>query len=180
LIFKKSKFLMSSYTEDHLVEQPAIQLIQHELGWDVMNCFGDPSTLKLRRTGWKLPGKTEMLKTEMLKQGAIDGAVEEMGILNDGFWVLNGREARQAVPGLCTKLSPVEANREIDKLLKGGVHARINGFQSFRPFHRLVKQSVSLKRPRSDVNSLVSRLRENEKNVKIRLYFTRNPLFMTT
>jgi hypothetical protein len=25
----------NSYTEDHLVEQPAIQLMQHELGWDV-------------------------------------------------------------------------------------------------------------------------------------------------
>ncbi len=32
---------MSGYTEDHLVEQPAIQLMQHELGWDVMNCFGE-------------------------------------------------------------------------------------------------------------------------------------------
>ena len=58
---------MSSYTEDHLVEQPAIQLIQHELGGDVMNCFGDPSTLKLRRTGWKIPD---------LPEEAIDGAVE--------------------------------------------------------------------------------------------------------
>lgn len=44
---------MSAYTEDHLVEQPAIQLMQHEMGWDVMNCFGDPSSLKLRRIGWK-------------------------------------------------------------------------------------------------------------------------------
>jgi len=26
---------LSSYTEDHLVEQPAIQLMQHEPGWDV-------------------------------------------------------------------------------------------------------------------------------------------------
>ncbi len=25
---------MSSYTEDHLVEQPAIQPMEHELGWD--------------------------------------------------------------------------------------------------------------------------------------------------
>jgi hypothetical protein len=63
---------MSAYTEDHLVEQPANQLMQHELGWDVMNCFGDPTSLKLRRTGWEVPGKAEMLKTEMLKQGAIE------------------------------------------------------------------------------------------------------------
>ncbi len=32
---------MSTYTEDHLVEQPAIQLMQHELGWEVMNCHGE-------------------------------------------------------------------------------------------------------------------------------------------
>jgi hypothetical protein len=60
--------------------------MQHELGWDVMNCFGDPTSLKLRRTGWEVPGKAEMLKTEMLKQGAIDGAAEEMGRPNS--WVL--------------------------------------------------------------------------------------------
>ena len=31
----------STFTEDHLVEQPALQLIQHELGWEVMKCFGE-------------------------------------------------------------------------------------------------------------------------------------------
>jgi hypothetical protein len=29
----------SSYTEDHLVERPATQLMQHELGWEVVNCY---------------------------------------------------------------------------------------------------------------------------------------------
>jgi hypothetical protein len=78
---------MASYTEDHLVEQPAIQLIQHELGWDVMNCFGEPSSQELRRSGWEVPGKAEMLKTEKLKRSkAIDGAVEEMRRANS--WVL--------------------------------------------------------------------------------------------
>lgn len=32
---------MSTYTEDHLVEQPAIQLMQHELGWDVVNYYDE-------------------------------------------------------------------------------------------------------------------------------------------
>jgi hypothetical protein len=27
--------MISGNTEDHLVEQPATQLMQHELGWDV-------------------------------------------------------------------------------------------------------------------------------------------------
>jgi hypothetical protein len=34
---------MSTYTEDHLVEQPAIQLMQHELGWDGMWCIATTS-----------------------------------------------------------------------------------------------------------------------------------------
>ena len=28
---------MNGYTEDHLIEQPAIQLMEHELGWDSVN-----------------------------------------------------------------------------------------------------------------------------------------------
>ena len=30
-----------NYTEDHLVEQPAVQLMQHELGWDVVNAYDE-------------------------------------------------------------------------------------------------------------------------------------------
>ena len=33
--------MSDSYTEDHLVEQPAIQFIRNELGWDVMNCYDE-------------------------------------------------------------------------------------------------------------------------------------------
>ena len=29
------------YTEGHLVEQQAIQLMKHELGWDVVNCYDE-------------------------------------------------------------------------------------------------------------------------------------------
>lgn len=29
---------MIGYTADHLVEQPAVQFMQHELGWEVVNC----------------------------------------------------------------------------------------------------------------------------------------------
>jgi hypothetical protein len=28
---------MATYTEDHLIEQPAIQLMEHESGWESMN-----------------------------------------------------------------------------------------------------------------------------------------------
>ena len=41
-----------AYTEDHLIEQPAILLMEHELGWDSVNAYDEPSALKLRRSGW--------------------------------------------------------------------------------------------------------------------------------
>jgi type I restriction enzyme R subunit len=101
---------MSSYTEDHLVEQPAIQLMQHELGWDVVNCYDEWSggVSKLGRDGKREVFLTGRLRSALLRLNpdlpmeAIDGAVEEIS---------RDRSA----------LSLVEANREIDKLLKGGV-----------------------------------------------------------
>lgn len=101
---------MSSYTEDHLVEQPAIQLMQHELGWDVVNCFGEwqGGVSELGREGKRevvLAGKLKAALLSLnpdLPEEAIDGAVEELS-----------RDR--------TALSLVEANREIAKLLKGGV-----------------------------------------------------------
>jgi hypothetical protein len=50
------------YTEDHLVERPAIQLLRDELGWDPVNCFGewDGGTSSLGRDGKRevvLPGR---------------------------------------------------------------------------------------------------------------------------
>ena len=37
----KFQSMSSSYTEDHLVEQPAIQLMQDELGWDFVKCWDE-------------------------------------------------------------------------------------------------------------------------------------------
>ena len=86
---------MSTYTEDHLVEQPAIQLMRHELGWEVVNCYDEPSTLKLRRSGWN---------GGVSHQGR-DGKREGVEILNVGCWILNGRGRREAVPRLNSVLS---------------------------------------------------------------------------
>ena len=101
---------MSGYTEDHLVEQPAIQLMRHELGWDVVNCY-DEWNGGVSNQG--RDGKREVVLVSRLRSAlqrlnpdlpveAIEGAVEE--ICRDR-----------------TALSLVEANREIDKLLKQGV-----------------------------------------------------------
>ena len=76
---------MSTSTEDHLVEQPAIQLMQHELGRGVVNCydeFGGGVSTQGR------DGKREVVLVSRLRSAlqrlnpdlpvaAIEGAVEE-------------------------------------------------------------------------------------------------------
>ena len=97
--------MSSHYTEDHLVEQPAIQLMQHELGWDVVNCYDEWSG-GVSNQG--RAGKREVVLVSRLRPAlqrlnpdlpveAIEGAVEEVGILNFECWILNGRGRRQAV-----------------------------------------------------------------------------------
>jgi type I restriction enzyme R subunit len=101
---------MSDYTEDHLVEQPAVQLMQHELGWEVVNCYGewDGGVSVLGRDGKREVVLVSRLRPALqrlnpdLPVEAIEGAVDE--ICRDR-----------------TALSLAEANREIDKLLKQGV-----------------------------------------------------------
>ena len=76
--------MSNSYTEDHLVEQPAVQFMQHELGWDVVNCYdewvGGASVLER-------DGKREVVLASRLRPtlqrlnqdlpvAAIEGAVE--------------------------------------------------------------------------------------------------------
>ena len=101
--------MSSTYTEDYLVEQPAIQLMQHELGWDVMNCYDEwVGGSSLGREGKREVVLTGRLKSALqrlnpeLPTEAVDGALEEIS-----------RDR--------TALSLVEANREIDKLLRQGV-----------------------------------------------------------
>ncbi len=84
--------------------------MQHELGWDVMNCFGEwqGGASDLGREGKREVVLTRRLKAALLElnpnlpEAAINGTVEELS-----------RDR--------TVLSLVEANREIAKLLKGGV-----------------------------------------------------------
>ena len=96
---------MNSYTEDNLVEQPAIQLMKHGLGWEVVNCYDEWSG---GVSDHGRDGKREVVLVSRLRPAlqrlnpdlpveAIEGAVEE--ICRDR-----------------TALSLPEANREIDKL----------------------------------------------------------------
>lgn len=102
--------MQNPYSEDQLVEQPAIKMLK-ELGWHHQNCthefrYGDESRIG-RET------KSEVVLTDRLRaaleqlnpdapEDAIDAASEE---LTQSRAVLN----------------PVEANRKIYNLLKDGV-----------------------------------------------------------
>ncbi len=106
---------MSTYTEDHLIEQPAIQLMQHELGWDVVSCYDEWSG-GVSNQG--RDGKREVVLVSRLRSAlrrlnpdlpveAIEGAVEERGILNVGFLILNGRGRLPQAPRLKLAEAPV-------------------------------------------------------------------------
>lgn len=100
---------MNPYTEDNLVERPAMELL-HSIGWDTLNCydekFGKDGTL-----GRETPSEVVLVRqlrealirlNPQMDRDAIDLAVEEL------------TKDRSA-------MSPVRANAEIYKLLKDGV-----------------------------------------------------------
>lgn len=100
---------MNPYTEDNLVERPAMELL-HTMSWDTLNCydekFGKDGTL-----GRETSSEVVLLRylrealvrlNPKLDRDAIDLAVEEL------------TKDRSA-------MSPVRANAEIYKLLKDGV-----------------------------------------------------------
>jgi hypothetical protein len=68
-----------SYTEDHLVEQPAVQFIRNELGWELVNCYDEWSG-------------------GVSNQGR-DGKREGVEILNFECSILNGRGRRPGSNG---------------------------------------------------------------------------------
>ena len=103
-----------SYTEDHLVEQPAIAILKDQLGWEYLNCysetFGEAGTLG-RKTKHEVVLKSRLRAALVrlnpaLPEEGIDQALEELS---------RDRSA----------LSLVEANREIYHLLKEGVKVKV-------------------------------------------------------
>ena len=149
---------MSTYTEDHLVEQPAVQLMRDELGWDVVGCYGEWEGGK---SALGRDGKREVVLTGRLKSAlqrlnpdlpveAIEGAVEDVEILNFECWILNGRVRRQAVP----LLNPNSGGG-------GRQNALVDEFQYFWRFHRLVKLAFLVKPHSVFTESAVSRMRES-------------------
>ena len=97
------------YSEDQLVEQPAIALLE-ELGWETLDCYGefDQGGSPLVREHRGEVVLTSRLRAALVRLNpdasdtAVDGAIEAL---------IKSRAA----------LSPVEANSEIYSLLKDGV-----------------------------------------------------------
>ena len=108
--------LLTDYTEDALVEKPAIALFQ-ELSWDCANCYdeivGPDNPIGRETTGEvvllpRLRESLQKLNPEAPPE-AIDVAIEEL--------------TRDR--GL---MSPVSANREVYLLLKNGVKVQVPGY----------------------------------------------------
>jgi len=103
-----------AYTEDHLVEQPAIQLLRDELGWQAATCFDEWSSgaSTLGREGKRDVVIVSRLRPALerinpdLPTEALNSAIDEL---------TRDRSA----------LGLGEANQEIYKLLKQGVKVKV-------------------------------------------------------
>jgi len=103
----------SGYSEDALVEQPAIVLLG-ALGWETFNAYGE-----FDHGGSPLGRET---KTEVVLTSRLRPALEK---LNPG---VSAEAIIQAIEELTrdrSRMSLVAANREIYRLLKNGVRARV-------------------------------------------------------
>jgi type I restriction enzyme R subunit len=104
----------STYTEDHLVEQPAIELIRDDLQWDYLYCYDEWSSgsSSLGRETRRDVVIVSRLRPALVKlnpelpEAALDAAIEELA---------RDRSA----------LSLVEANREVYRLIKSGIKVKV-------------------------------------------------------
>jgi len=106
---------MKDYTEDKLVEQPAIELFQ-ELGWEAANCFyetyGSGGTLGRETSGEVVLTQRLRPALKRLNPHIPDSAIDE---------------AIAEINGDRSTLSPANANRELYFLIRNGVKVRIRG-----------------------------------------------------
>src|SRR5437867_3679157 len=113
--------MQQSYSEDSLVEQPAIEVFK-ELGWEAANCYqetfgangflGRETAAEVVLTSRLRPALAKLNPDLPLE--AIESAIEQLA---------RDRSA----------MSAVHANREIYKLLKNGVRVDLSGMQAPSP-----------------------------------------------
>jgi hypothetical protein len=113
------------YTEDHLIEQPAVQFIRNELGWEVVNCYDEwgGGVSNQGRDGKREGGNIERptLNIEVKKKGRSGRILRAIGSIRICRW------------------------RRLRERWRRRVSALVDGFQYFLGFHRLVKLAILLK-----------------------------------
>lgn len=109
---------MNNYTEDNLVEQPAIKIFRDQLGFDCVNGYNEKFTGKFDLTDEKQPQLGREATNEVVLLPKIHEALEK----------LNDKAPKEAIDQAITELtkdrsvmSLVAANQEIYKLIKDGV-----------------------------------------------------------
>ncbi len=107
---------MQEYSEDALIEQPAIALFRDSLGWETLNCYNEtlgPHGTLGRET------RAEVVLVQRLRP-----ALERLNP------TLPHEAIEMAIEALVrdrSALSPASANREVYRLLKDGVRVSIRG-----------------------------------------------------
>ena len=105
---------MNSYSEDELIEQPAIALLT-EMGWETLNCYSEFD----QRDGSSLGRQT---KSEVILIARLQPALQR---LNPKATQDSIAKAIEELTQSRSFMSRVEANREIYSLLKDGVKVTI-------------------------------------------------------
>jgi len=123
---------MHDYTEDSLVEQPAIELFK-ELGWETANCYNESfdSTL-MRSAPSPLPSPRGRGRIRQIYLGrATTAEVVLVSRLRPALERLNPDAPKEAINDAIEQLTrdrramtPAQANREVYKLIKDGVRVK--------------------------------------------------------
>lgn len=101
---------MNLYSEDQLIEQPAIQLLE-EIGWETLNCQNEFEQAEESPLGRKT-------KSEVVLTARLETALKRFNPTATDDTVAKAVEELTQSRAV---MSPVEANREIYTLLKDGV-----------------------------------------------------------
>ena len=106
---------MNPYSEDELIEQPAINLLE-EMGWETLNCYSE-----FEQAGGSPLGR--QTKSEVILTARLQSALKH---LNPDATEDAITKALEELTHSRALLSPAEANREIYTLLKDGVKVTLS------------------------------------------------------
>ena len=106
---------MNPYSEDQLIEQPAIGLLT-EIGWETLNCYSEFEQAERSPIGRQT--KSEVVLTSRLRPA--------LAQLNPDATEDTITKAIEQLTDSRALMSPVEANREIYTLLKDGVKVSLS------------------------------------------------------